>query len=215
MSNLCSLGGCVARIYQREDIWYLDVRIKGHRIRKRVGTSRKVAELALKDAEVKIAREEFGFTKQDIKIEVLIERFREYNKTNHRPTTTERYAAVTDHLRRFVAEKRPHIVAVSQLTPEIMEAYKTFRRVSRMNPNGKPVKGGTSVTSRTRVGVRARTVNFELDALKVMFNLAIRWGYLRDNPLRLVKPLKTDDMKPIRFLTLAECEQLLDKTPNT
>ena len=48
-------------IYKREDIWYIDVRANGRRIRKRVGTSKKVAELALRDAEVKIARDEFGF----------------------------------------------------------------------------------------------------------------------------------------------------------
>jgi len=49
-----------------------------------------------------------------------------------------------------------------------------------------------------------------VDGIKTMLNLAIRWGYLRDNPVKFVNPLKTDDKKPVRFLTLAECEKLLD-----
>ncbi len=199
----------MSRIYQRENIWYLDVRVKGHRIRKRVGTSRKVAELALKDAEVKIARDEFGFTKHDIPIDKLVERFLEYNRTNHRPTTTERYKAVTDHLQEYLREKRPGVLAVSQLSAEVLEGYKAYRRDSLVNANGKPVDGEKGATGQSRVGARSRTVNFELDAIKAMLNLAIRWGYLRDNPVKDVKALKTDDMKPVRFLTLEECERLL------
>ena len=203
----------MGRIYKRKDTWYLDVRIKGRRLRRRVGKAKRVAELALKDAEVKIARDEFGFTKQDISVDRLIERFLEYNRTNHRTSTTRRYEAVTDHFRRFLAAGRPDVFAVSQVTSEVIEGYKTFRRDEWVNPNGKPVESEDDVTSYTRKGARARTVNLELDGLKTMFNLAIRWGYLRDNPVRQVKPLKTDDKRPVRFLTLEECQQLLDASP--
>lgn len=199
----------MARIYKRENVWYLDIRVKGRRVRRRVGTSKKIAELALKDAEVRAARDEFGFTKHDISIEKLIEQFLEYNRTNHRASTTKRYKAVTDHFRRFLTAKRPDLVAVSQLTPEVIEGYKTFRRDEWVNPNGKPVASEEDVKSHTRKGARARTVNLEMDGLKTMFNLAIRWGYLRENPVGQVKPLKTDDKKSVRFLTLDECGRLL------
>ncbi|MHC4707723.1 MAG: tyrosine-type recombinase/integrase [Planctomycetota bacterium] len=199
----------MARIFKRGRIWYLDVRVKGRRIRRRVGPSKKIAELALRDAEVKIAKDEFGFTKQDIAIDKLIERFLEYNRTNHRQSTTRRYRAVTDHFKRFLADKRPNLVAVSQLTPEVIEGYKTYRRDEWVNPNGKQVESEKDVTQYTRKGARARTVNLEMDGLKTMFNLAKRWGYLRDNPVNQVKPLKTDDKKPFRFLTLEECDRLL------
>ena len=43
-------------IYKRGKIWYLDLRFKGKRIRKRVERSKEVALLALKDAEVKAAK---------------------------------------------------------------------------------------------------------------------------------------------------------------
>jgi len=69
-------------IYKRGKNWYIDVRVKGRRIRKRVGRSKEIATLALKDAEVKAAREEFGFAKADISIDKFVERFLDYISVN-------------------------------------------------------------------------------------------------------------------------------------
>lgn len=203
----------MARIYKRENVWYLDIRVKGHRFRRKVGTSKKVAELALKDAEVRVAREEFGFIKNDIGIEKLIERFLEYNRTNHRASTAKRYKAVTDHLLKYLKAKQPSIIMLSQLTAEVIEGFKTFRRDSYVNPNGKAIEGEQGKTEHTRLGARGRTVNLELDGIKTMLNLAIRWGYLHDNPMKQVKPLKTDDKKQLEFLSKEECQRFLDATP--
>ena len=198
----------MARIYNRKDIWYVDYKYKGRRYRKRIGTSKRMAEAALKDIEIKIIKDELGFSKTDIKIESLIEKFLEYNRTNHRASTTKRYKAVTDHFRRFLTEKRKDILMISQLSPEVIEGYKTFRRDEWVNPNGKNVR-----TDNSRKGARARTVNIELEGIKTMLNLAIKWDYLKDNPMKHVKPLKVDDKKPLRFLTPEECERFLEACP--
>ena len=47
------------RLFKRNKTWYLDFTYKGKRIRKAVGRDKKTAELALKDIEIRIAREEF------------------------------------------------------------------------------------------------------------------------------------------------------------
>ncbi len=198
----------MARIYQRGNIWYLDVAYQGRRVRKRVGTSKRMAELALKDAEVKVVKKEFGFSSNDIAIESLIEKFLEYNRTNHRASTTKRYKAVTDHFRRYLTQKRKDILKLSQLTPEVIEGYKAFRRDEWINPNGK-----SATTDNARMGARARTVNLELEGIKTMINLAVKWDYLKDSPMKRVKPLKVDDKKPFRFLTSEECERFLDACP--
>lgn len=198
----------MARIYQRGNIWYLDVAYQGRRVRKRVGTSKRMAELALKDAEVKVVKKEFGFASNDIAIESLIEKFLEYNRTNHRASTTKRYKAVTDHFRRYLSSKRKDIIKLSQLTPEVIEGYKAFRRDEWINPNGK-----SATTDNARMGARARTVNLELEGIKTMINLAVKWDYLKDSPMKRVKPLKVDDKKPFRFLTSEECELFLDTCP--
>jgi hypothetical protein len=68
----------MSRIYKRKNIWYLDIRHNGLRIRKKVGKSKRIAELALKDAELKIERDEFDFERKDMSIEELISHFIDY-----------------------------------------------------------------------------------------------------------------------------------------
>jgi len=203
----------MARIYKRKNIWYIDVRVNGKRIRKRVGTSKKVAELALRDTEVKIAKEEFGFSKKDITVDRLIEQFLEYSRTNNRQSTAKRYKAITDHLRKYISESKPNVISVSQLSPEVIEGYKSFRRDAWVNPNGKSVISVDNITESTRKGARARTVNIELDGIRAMLNLAIKWGYLKENPIKMVKRLKEDDKKPVRYLTKKECKEFLSAAP--
>ena len=53
---------CMARIYKREKVWNLDFSVSGRRIRRKVGTSKKVAHLVLQDAVVTAERREFRFT---------------------------------------------------------------------------------------------------------------------------------------------------------
>ena len=62
-------------------------------------------------------------------------------------------------------------------------------------------------------GAKGYTINFEITALRTIFNLAIAWKYLESNPASKVKLLKTDDSKPRRFLTDIECGWLLGNTP--
>lgn len=207
---MCQVGLFMARIYQRGKIWYLDLTYKGRRVRKKVGTSKRMAELALKDAEIKIIKDEYGFSKSDITIESLIDKFLEYNRTNHRASTTKRYKAVTDHFKRYITEKRSDIILLSQLTPEIIEGYKAFRRDEWINPNGK-----SPDSENARKGARARTVNLELEGLKTMLNLAVKWDYLKENPMKHVKPLKVDDKKSLRFLTAEECNRFWRPAPKT
>jgi len=95
-------------IFKRGKVWYVDIRVNGRRVRKRVGTSKRIAELALQDAEVKAARDEFGFTRNDITLDKFFEQFLEYSHANHQPSTMNRYRAVIDQKRKqasFVSPK--------------------------------------------------------------------------------------------------------------
>jgi integrase len=202
----------MGNIYKRGKVWYIDVTVKGRRVRKRVAKSKRLAELALKDAEVKAAKEEFGFAQNDISLGKFIELFMEYSRTNHRPASTDRYRAVIDNFCRFL-ESFPNITFISEITTELIERYKIYRKGSWTNGNGSPVKNENDITAKTRRGARAHTINFEINTLRLMFNLAIDWGYLKANPTKNVKKLKVDDSKPVRFLTKTECQRFLEATP--
>jgi integrase len=199
-------------IYKRGKIWYLDVRVRGRRIRRKVGTSKKIAELALQDAEVKIARDEFGFGQNDIPIDKFMAEFLEYSRVNHREATTKRYRAVIDHFNAFL-KTQPKMTFISEIATGTIDKYKIYRKDSWVNPNGQPVESDDDINGHTRKGARAYTINFEIDTLRTVLNLAIKWGYLKDNPTKDVRRLKVDDSKPLRFLTKDECKKLLDACP--
>lgn len=200
-------------IYKRGKIWYVDVRAGGRRIRKRVGTSRKIAELALKDAEVKIARDEFGFAQQDASFDKFLNQFLEYSEANHSAATFNRYRAVIDHFQRYL-ENKPEIVFLSQVGTREIDEYKVFRKGEWVNPNGDPVDSEEDVTDHTRKGARANTINFEIGTLRTIFNMAIKWNYLKENPTKDVVRLKVNDSKAPRFLTKKECQKLLEHSPD-
>ncbi len=200
-------------IYKRGNIWYIDVRASGRRIRKRVGSSKKIAELALKDAEVKIARDEFGFAKNDISIEKFLERFLEYSDANHSKATYNRYRAVIDHFKRFLSLQR-EILFLSQIGAKEIDGYKVFRKGEWVNPNGSSVESEEDISDYTRKGARGHTINFEIGTLRTIFNMAIKWGYLKENPTKGVVRLKVNDSKAPRFLTKEECQRLLENSPS-
>jgi len=190
----------------------VDVRAGGRRIRKRIGTSKKIAELALKDAEIKIARDEFGFSNNDISIEKFLEMFMEYSESNHSPATLKRYRAVIDHFKRFLQSK-PELTMLSQLHAKEFDAYKVLRRGEWVNPNGNPVKSDDDRSLHTRKGARAHTINFEIGTLRTILYMAVKWGYLKENPARGIVRLKVNDSKKPRFLTRQECKLLLKNSP--
>ena len=202
----------MGNIYKRGKVWYIDIRVKGRRVRKRIGSSKQVAELALKDAEVKTAREEFGFAKTDITIGKFLEQFLEYSKANHRPTTTSRYRAVMDHFREFL-KSRPEVTFVSEITTELIDQYVVHRKASWVNPNGQPVESEDDVTEKTHKGARAHTINFEVGTLRTVLYVALKWGYLKENPTRGVKKIKVSDSKALKFLSEEECRRFLAACP--
>ncbi|MCP4567273.1 MAG: tyrosine-type recombinase/integrase [FCB group bacterium] len=162
---------------------------------------------------MKIIRGAFDLERKDITIDRLIDQFLEYNRTNNRESTTRRYRAVTDHFQRFLNDHCPDIKLVSQLTANLVERYKLYRKEMWVHPNGYPVLSEEAISDKTRKGARARTINLEVDGIKAMLNCVVRLGYIRDHPLRGIKPLKEDDRKPVRFLTADECKQFLNATP--
>ena len=155
----------MASLYRGGRVWYIDVRHKDRRIRKAVGSSKKIAELALKDAEVAIAKDKFGFAKNDIAIDAFLDRFLEYSRANHQPATTNRYRAVVDHFRAFL-KTSPKTTFLSEINTEIIDRYKVHRKDSFASPNGQAVSSEADANGHTRKGARAHTINFEIGTLK-------------------------------------------------
>lgn len=200
----------MGRIYQRGDIYYIDYSVNGLRIRKKISKSKRVAELALKDIEVKLAKGEIGIVENDYTIPEFFQEYLVFSKTNHSDKTFLRYRAIIDHFLHFL-ERYPRIHHLSDLNPKLFEDYKTWRKTKHVMPNGQPVPEGKPVPKTARLGAKANTINMELGTLRTILNQAIKWGYLRENPTRGVSMLKVNDSKKPRFLTEQECKKLLDE----
>ena len=102
---------------------------------------------------------------------------------------------------------------LSEVTTQLIDHDKGYRKSSNGNGASDHVKGMV-ITNGTNVkAARAKTINFELDTLRMIFNLAIKWSYLTNNPVKGVTRLKEDDSGTPRFLTKVECKRFLDACP--
>ena len=107
--------------------YYVDYRVNGRRFRKATGKSKKVAELALKDIEVRIERNDLGFIEKDVELNKLFAEFLAYGVTHHSPKTQNRYRVILDNFKEFL-KKFSFIKKVSQLDSKLFEDYQTFRK---------------------------------------------------------------------------------------
>ncbi|MDE2028372.1 MAG: tyrosine-type recombinase/integrase [Candidatus Omnitrophica bacterium] len=168
--------------------YFVDYRVKGRRVRKAVGKTRKTAELALKDIEVKLERQDAGFIEKDFEIAKLFPEFLNYSITHHSAATQKRYKGILANFQRFLT-LQPYIKKISQLSQKFFEDYQAFRKRELANNT---------------------TVNTEMVCLHSMFGLAVRWNYSLVNPTQGVKSLKEEADKKPRFLSKEECRALLE-----
>jgi len=175
------------RIYKRENIWYIDYTYQGKRCRKRVGKSQRLAELALRDIELKILKKEhLGIDDcPQIEFNALSKKYLEYSKVNKAPNTYCLNINNFKHLIEFFKD-----ICISEIKANDVEMYK----VERLKY------------------VSSSSVNRDLAVLHNFFNKAIEWGYLDANPMKGVKLLKEPPGR-LRFLSKEEILRLLENMP--
>lgn len=172
-------------IYQKGKKWYIDYYVKGRRKRKMVGPSKKLACDVLKDVQVKIAKGEYlgVYEEKKILFEDYAKEYLDYSKANKSPTS---------YLRDTVS-----------LNPNLIPAFKDIYLFEITPPKIEKYKAGRLQK------VEPGTVNREVACLRHMFNKAIEWGYVKNNPVRGVKKLKEPPGR-IRYLEGKEIGALLD-----
>ena len=116
----------MARIYswagRNGTYWYLDYAVDGRRIRKRVGKSKKLAQFALADVQVKLERKELGFQAKDKNRADFIAEYLDYSKTNKCHGSYVRNEIVLQTFKGFAQVER-----LRAITPQLIESYKKFR----------------------------------------------------------------------------------------
>jgi integrase len=189
-------------LYKRNGFWYIGYYQSGRRIRKKISSSKRVAQIALADAMLAAERKSTSMPAGDDSIGKFCERYEDYSRTNHSPSTAQRYREVMAHFREFLNVRYARARMLADITPAMMEDFKAYRK--------------DACTTRGRVkgrSVHPKTINLELGTLKAMFNLAMKWGYMDANPAKGVKPLRVIERKTPRFLTKDELAILLKNAP--
>jgi excisionase family DNA binding protein len=165
--------------------WYIYYRFEGRRIRKAVKGALSRAD-ALKVLQVEVAdafRGKHGFKKQEKKLsfaEFASEYLESYAKPNKKSWRDD--LCCVEILNGYFGN-----IFLDEITPQEVERLKADR-----------LKKGNSPAR----------VNRYLALLKKMFNLAIDWGYAKENPIRKIKFFPEDNLKERILSPQEECRLL-------
>lgn len=162
--------------------WYFDFMHEGIRYRGVGGTTKTQAQRALEKRRSEVLNGDFGLSQKipNQKIEKFAETY--LSRRMHLRSQRRDELSVRTLLRVFKGEN------MSAIMPQNIEDYISLRR------NG---------------GVSNATINRELSCLKRMFNLAIKWGDAKRNPVNDVDFLEEPPGRT-RFLSTEEAKTLLE-----
>jgi integrase len=171
-------------VFKKQGNWWIDFYHQGKRIRRKVGPSKKVAEMALADVQVKKAKNDFLGVCEPKKIlfKDFSAEYLEYSRANKAKSSYERdVTTILKHMVPIWGDER-----IDRITSKMIEDYK-LTRIEH---------------------VVASTVTRELFTLKNMFRKAVEWGYLKESPAAPVKKLKSGTAH-FRYLSGEEMSSLL------
>ncbi len=180
------------RVFKRGKRWYADYTVGGKRKMKSFGPHKKMAELFLKDVELKQIRGELKIVEEKITVSEFVERYSEYCRSSKSAYTT-----IVDQRRMRTWERYLTGCGISKLrdiTPFVVEGFKS----QILDKGDSPV-----------------TFNRYLELLKAALNNAVEWELLRENRLRGFKKLKSDRCRQIRFLDDQEIKRVLQAANDT
>jgi len=173
------------RVFKRGKNWYADYRVDGKRKMKSFGRHKKMAELFLKDVELKMLRGELKLVDDRVTFKDFLSRYVEYSRLNKSKGTLRGDMSRWKSISGFLEEKG--VVKLKGITPELIEEY----------------KGRILQTSTVSV------FNHNLELIKAMLNKAVEWRCLNSHPLKHFKKLKNDNAREVRYLTVEEIEKVL------
>jgi integrase len=178
----------MAKIYKRNKVWYLTYYYKGKRYRKKISRSKRIAEIALGDVQVRLDREDIGLTRgRNITFNRLAQEYLEYSKVNKSQSSYERDLLIINKSALPYFGER----LLKEITPQMVEGY---------------------IIERT-AKVKESTVNRELNTIFNLFRKAVDWGYVRESPCKGVKKLKEKRSAVPKFLSSDEITRLLSVCP--
>lgn len=180
--------------------WYVSYMFNGKQIRHRVkgAITRTDAEKALATIEADILRDEYRIQpkKEKIRFDRFVEKYLIYKKQNNKPKTYKRDITSLNHLLALFKD-----MLLADINAWLIEKYKMQRK--------EEIKAIPKNKAKDEKKISFASINRELACLRHIFNKAIEWEYLKENPLanRKVRFFKENNKK-LRFFSLQEIDNL-------
>jgi site-specific recombinase XerD len=159
--------------------YYIEFYARGLLYQKKAGANFNEAERLLKETEEKITNGELATISREVQWDIFFATYRDDVSREFPKRTQQRYLNAINHFTAFLAVQNPSLKYLSQLTPRLFEDYRIF--LSGQN-------------------ISAKVINLSILILRDVMDLAIKLGYLNDNPTIHVKLLKVQSISP-RILT--------------
>jgi len=174
----------VKGVYSKGENFYIDYYAHGRRKREMIGPSQKVAEVVLKKRKVEIAEGKFLDIKREarIKFNDFADQYLEAHSKQNRSYYTD--CKNMNVLKRFFGGKD-----MQDITALDVQRFK-IQRASE---------------------VSVATTNRALALIKSMFNRAVEWKKLTENPCTTVKLFKENNQR-LRYLEQEDMKKLLDNS---
>jgi integrase len=169
-------------IFKKRGEYWIDYYVGGRRRREKIGPSKKLAAAVLAKRKVQIAENRYldKVETPTLLWDELAQMYLEHARLHHRSYKSHALHRCNT-LRSYFEGKK-----ISEISPQNVEAYKLAR---------------AQVCSR-------QTVNNELSVMRAMYNLAIRLGKAKLNPVKGVKFFRVQNQR-VRYLTQNEAKLLL------
>ena len=179
----------MASIFKRKDTgkWYVQWYYKGKLCRELIGKSKEAAKIRMGEITLKIELGQFSI-QSDATLESLIKSFKESLDTeSHSESYKRRLGNIFNNFERYFSSEK--IERLKEVDFPVLDQYIT----KRINKDG----------------IAPKTANMEIDLLRRMFDHAVKYKFLFENPAKELKRKKVTRKEP-RYFTNEEIELLLE-----
>jgi len=150
------------------ELYYIEFYARGLLYSQAAGHKKQAAQKMLEQIEAKIAHGEALTVVREIDLSVFFEQFLAHAPKQFSAKSIERFVRTWKHWRAFLQDTYPHINTLSQITPSVVESYKTILVKKAVPP----------------------VVNLTILLLREVLEYGINIGFINDNPtlhLRLLE----------------------------
>ena len=160
--------------------YYIEFYARGLLYQQKVGKDALAAERVLKEIEEKIVRGELMTIVREIHVESFFSDYLTQVASQYSPATFRRLQSTSRHFEEFLKIHRPEITNLSQVTPAIVEQYRSIVLKNL-------AKGG--------VDFNGNIATLTILLLREILEHGIKTGFINDNPTLHIRLLKVSKPK--------------------